>query len=334
MVARTLGSHRKEGTTKMGDTSMEVAGIDTGKDWLDVAMDDAPEQPWRAANTPAQWDELAKKLTRLGVGRVGIEASGGYEAGVVQVLRHAGLQVQLCQPAQVRLFARLQLRRAKNDQLDAQLIAAFTAQHWTARPPADPRYQGFTGHLGYIEQIQQDIARLKTRLEHQTEPRLAKQIHADVKSLTKRRDAERARLEADLRRHPDIGERLDLVLSIDGIGLPTALALIVRMPELGHLSREQAAALAGLAPYDDKSGRRDGQRHIAGGRTPLRTAVYAAALPAAFRWNRALSSLYRRLIAKGKSHKLALIACARKLIIFANTVLQRGTPWTSKATQS
>lgn len=187
---------------------------------------------------------------------------------------------------------------------------------------------------GYIEQIQQDIARLKTRLEHQTEPRLAKQIHADVKSLTKRRDAERARLEADLRRHPDIGERLDLVLSIDGIGLPTALALIVRMPELGHLSREQAAALAGLAPYDDKSGRRDGQRHIAGGRTPLRTAVYAAALPAAFRWNRALSSLYRRLIAKGKSHKLALIACARKLIIFANTVLQRGTPWTSKATQS
>jgi transposase len=99
------------------------------------------------------------------------------------------------------------------------------------------------------------------------------------------------------------------------------------MPEIGTISREQAAALAGLAPFDDDSGKHKGERHIAGGRDRLRRSLYAAALPASFRWNAALIALYRRLIARGKPHKLALVACARKLIIFANTVVQRGTPW-------
>jgi transposase len=102
------------------------------------------------------------------------------------------------------------------------------------------------------------------------------------------------------------------------------------MPELGRVSRQQAAALAGLAPYDDDSGKHKGQRHIAGGRRRLRRSLFAAALPAAFRWNKALIELYARLIARGKAHNAALIACARKLLIYANTVIQRGTPWTEK----
>jgi len=104
------------------------------------------------------------------------------------------------------------------------------------------------------------------------------------------------------------------------------------MPELGTLTREEAAALAGLAPFPDDSGNRHGLRRIAGGRSRVRRSLYAAALPAAFRWNLALVALYRRLIAKGKPHKLALVACARKLLIFANVVLQRGTPWTAATT--
>lgn len=103
------------------------------------------------------------------------------------------------------------------------------------------------------------------------------------------------------------------------------------MPELGQISREEAAALAGLAPFDDDSGQHRGQRHIAGDRGRLRRSLFAAALPAAFRWNAALIALYSRLIARGKAHNSALIACARKLLIYANTVVQRGTPWTEKA---
>ena len=102
------------------------------------------------------------------------------------------------------------------------------------------------------------------------------------------------------------------------------------MPEIGRLTREQAAALAGLAPYDDDSGDRVGTRHIAGGRERLRKAIYTAAFAAAFHWNDQLKALYKRLTAAGKPHKAALIACARKLLIYANTVVQRGTPWLAK----
>jgi transposase len=133
-----------------------------------------------------------------------------------------------------------------------------------------------------------------------------------------------------LRAHEDLGRRLDLVLSIPGLGERTAIALIVRMPELGRVSREEAAALAGLAPYDDDSGKHKGQRHIAGGRGRLRRSLFAATLPAAFRWNKALIELYTRLTARGKAHNAALIACARKLLIYANTVVRRGTPWVER----
>ena len=128
----------------------------------------------------------------------------------------------------------------------------------------------------------------------------------------------------------DLARRLDLVLSVPGIGERTALAIVVRMPEIGRISREEAAALAGLAPFDDDSGTHKGQRHIAGGRGRLRRSLYAAALPAAFRWNKALIASTPASSARGKAHNAALIACARKLLIYANTVVQRGTPWVER----
>jgi len=117
------------------------------------------------------------------------------------------------------------------------------------------------------------------------------------------------------------------VLSVPGIGQRTALAILIRLPELGALSREQAAALAGLAPFDSDSGAHRGQR----GRARLRRSLYAAALPAAFRWNPTLIALYRRLKQRGKPHKAALVACASKLLIYANTVVARGTPWLTQS---
>lgn len=317
----------------MQDRNKGVAGIDTGKDWLDIAIVGGPEQ-FRVGNGSAGWQQAGAHLLSAGVGQVGIEASGGYERGVVAALRAEGLEVVLCQPVQVRLFARLQLQHAKTDRLDAALIAAFTARHGAARPAPDPRRDQWAGHLGYIEQLTQDIARLKTRLEQQHEPRLRQHLTDDIKTLSRRREAERQNLAAQLRADAELARRLDLLLSIPGIGLPTALALMVHMPELGRLSRQQATALAGLAPFARDSGRHNGAPHIAGGRAQLRTALYAAALPAAFRWNPAIVSLYRRLTANGKPHKLALVACARKLLIFANKVIERATPWLTSQAKS
>jgi transposase len=319
----------------MTELNTAVAGIDTGKATLDIAVHGAPES-WQVPNTADGWRQLAERLAGHGVGHVGIEASGGYERGVIAHLRAAGVRVSLHQPAQIKAFARMQLRRAKNDRLDARLIAAFTALLDGERPAPDPRLQdprlqAFADHLTFIEQAEQDMVRATTRLEHQAEPRLRRLIAGDLARARQRRARELARLVSALRAQHDLARRLDLVLSIPGIGLRTAVALVVGMPELGTLTREQAAALAGLAPFDRDSGKKKGERHIAGGRARVRTALYAAALPAAYRWNRALVALRERLTARGKSHKQAMIACARKLLIFANTVLARATPWNHSA---
>jgi transposase len=313
----------------MQDIITLTAGIDTSKATLDVAVYGQTER-WQVANALQSWRRLAAELAKVGVARVGIEATGGYERGVVGYLRAAGFTVLVLQPIQVRAFARVHLRRAKNDALDAMLIAACAV---TIDPPSiepDDRLTELAGQLTFVEQIEEDIARLKVRLEHIDEPRLRRLVLTDIARLKARRTTELLRIARQLRLHEDLARRLDLVLSVPGIGERTALAIIVRMPELGRIDREKAAALAGLAPFDDDSGKHQGERHIGGGRARLRRSLFAAALPAAFRWNKALIALYTRLMAKGKAHNAALVACARKLLIYANTVVQRGTPWVEK----
>ena len=314
----------------MTQTITTTAGIDTSKAKLDIAVHGRTER-WQVANALPGWRTLAASLAKAGVTRVGIEATGGYERGVVQHLRAAGFIVLVLQPIQVKAFGRVHLRRAKNDALDAELIAACTAAIDQPRIAPDPRLAELAENLTFLEQLEEDIARFKTRLEHIDEPSLQRLVNSDIIRLKARKAAQIRNIAKRLRAHSDLARRLDLVLSIPGIGERTALALIIRMPELGLISREEAAALAGLAPFDDDSGKHRGQRHIAGGRGRLRRSLFAAALPAAFRWNKALIALYARLVAAGKAHKSALIACARKLLIYANTVVQRGTPWTQKA---
>jgi transposase len=314
----------------MTQNSITTAGIDTSKAKLDVAVHSRTER-WQVANALPGWRVLAANLAKAGVTRVGIEATGGYEGGVVKHLRAAGFTVLVLQPIQVKAFGRVHLRRAKNDALDAELIAACTAAIDQPRITPDPRLAELAQYLTFLEQLEEDIARFKTRLEHIDEPGLRRLVNSDIVRLKARKAAQIRDIAKRLRAYSDLASRLDLVLSIPGIGERTALALIIRMPELGRVSREEAAALAGLAPFDDDSGKHKGQRHIAGGRSRLRRSLFAAALPAAYRWNKALITLYARLKARGKAHNSALIACARKLLIYANTVVQRGTPWTEKA---
>ena len=325
-----LGSLHKAGSRKMTQTNMTTAGIDTSKAKLDIAVHGRTER-WQVANGLPGWRALTAKLVKVGATRVGIEATGGYERGVVEYLRAAGLDVLVLQPTQVKAFGRVHLRRAKNDVLDAVLIAACAAALDPPKIAPDPRLAELAENLTFLEQIEEDIRRFKTRLEHIDEPRLRRMVLGDIARLKARRATQIRDIARLLRCHHDLAVRLDLVLSIPGIGERTALALLIRMPELGRVSREEAAALAGLAPFDNDSGQYKGQRRIAGGRARLRRSLFAAALPAAFRWNKALMALYARLTAAGKVHNAALVACARKLLIYANTVVQRGTPWTEKA---
>ncbi len=277
----------------MTKTSTVVAGIDTAKDKLDVAIH-GQSTHWRVENNLKGWGQLRSELAKAEVGRVGIEATGGYERGVVRHLREAGFTVLVLQPIQVNAFAKVQLRRAKNDPLDAVLIAACTAVIEKPRIEPDQRLADLADHLTFVEQTEEDIARCKVRLEHIHDPQLRRTVVADIARLKARRLTQIRFIAKQLRAHPDLAVRLDLVRSIPGIGERTALAIIIRMPELGRISREEAAALAGLAPFDDDSGKHKGQRHIAGGRKRLRRSLVAASLPAAFRWNEALDQPLRQ----------------------------------------
>ncbi|RXG83755.1 IS110 family transposase, partial [Bradyrhizobium zhanjiangense] len=300
----------------MAQTSTTTAGIDTSKAKLDIVVH-GRDEGWEVANDLPGWRKLVQLLTKAGVKRVGIEATGGYERGVVEHLRAAGVIVLVLQPIQVKAFGRSRLRRAKNDTLDAALIAACAASLEEVRSAPDPRLAELAEQLTFLEQIEDDIKRFKTRLEHLDKPGLRRIVLDDIARLKARRLSQIRHIAKQLRAHHDLAVRLDLVMSIPGIGERTALALLVRMPELGRVSREEVAALAGLAPFDNDSGQYKGQRRIAGGRARLRRSLFAAALPAAFRWNKAVMALYARLTAAGKAHNAALIACARKLLIYA-----------------
>lgn len=311
----------------------KCAGIDTGKRKLDVALDGEAGQ-LQVANAVEGHSKLTAWLRRHEVGRIGIEASGGYEQAVVAKLRHDGFQVVVFQPAQVRAYAKFHLQRAKNDKLDAALIAGCTAEAKKIHAPPDPRLVAMAEYQTLIDQITDEIARCKNYRESSRETQVRQFWEDEIKRFRGLFRQQLKQLLAAIRRHPDLSERLDLIASVDGIALRTAAAILVRLPEIGRLSREQVAALAGLAPYDDDSGEHVGIRHIEGGRERLRNSLYAAALAASFRWNPQLIALYGRLRAAGKEHKVALVACTRKLLIFANAVVARGTPWQSSTQPS
>jgi len=327
MVAGTFGSLHKEGSMKMTQPTIISAGVDTSKDKLDVAIR-GRANGLKVANNAAGWQQLAAWLQQSGVEKIGIEATGGYERGAMRHLQSAGFNVVLLQPLAVKAFAQMRLRRAKSDKLDAVLIADFTHTMDAAnKMPPDPRFDGLGELLTYIEQIEEDMACFKTRLEHLRDVRLQQNVKDEIKRFNKLRLVEIRRLRAQIFEHEDLKARYNLVLSIPAIGIRTALSLIVRMPELGLVSREEAASLAGVAPFVHQSGKYQGQTHIGGGRKRLRRSLYMAAFTGAFNWNPELQALYKRLTARGKDHKCATIACARKLLIYANTVLARGTPW-------
>jgi transposase len=322
-----LGSLHKAGSTKMKHSSTNpiIAGVDVGKYRLDVAVRGGAAVTLE--NQPQGHEQLIAFLRRQGVHTVGLEASGGYERAVAAALRRAGFTVAVLQPRQVRAYARLRLTRAKTDRLDAGLIAACTATLDPAGAIPDERLAVLAEALTFIEQIEEDLARAKTRREHVRDERLKALFAEEITRLRTRRRAELARLVDAVKREADLAARLALLESIPGLGERTALALVVRLPELGHLSREAVASLVGLAPFNDDSGRHAGERHIAGGRDRVRKSLYACAQAAALRWNKELMAFYARLRAEGKAHKVAMVACARKLVIYANAVLARAAPW-------
>ena len=142
-----------------------------------------------------------------------------------------------------------------------------------------------------------------------------------VTFLRKQADQIETLMAEKISRSPNLAAKVQRLQQVQGIGVLSATALVALMPELGTLSAPQASALAGVAPFNRDSGQYRGQRHIAGGRSQVRSVLYMAALVAS-QHNPVLKALYLRLLANGKAKKLALTVLMRKLIILANLLLK------------
>ncbi|MBP2292470.1 IS110 family transposase [Azospirillum rugosum] len=310
--------------------SAVFVGIDCGKDCLDVALYPTG-QCRRVDNTEAGRRALITWLSGHAVALVGIEASGGYERAVRDALEAATIAVAVLDPARVRHFAKAKGERAKTDRLDAALIAEFTARFLPPATPADREREQLAGLLGMRRLLVDKRADLRKSLG-----RLAEDLQALAAPALEALDEAVERVEAELARRTRaaaaLAKTVKALRSAPGVGALTALTVAVRMPELGRLSGAQAAALLGVAPYPDDSGRRHGPRRIAGGRGDVRQALYMAALGAATRARTGvLAEFYAQLIKRGKPPKVALTACMRKLIVRLNAMLATGQEWVEKA---
>jgi len=308
------------------EVSTKVAGIDVSKSKLDVAKHGASEAV-RFANNAEGFEQLGSWLAAEGIERVGLEATGGYERAVVSWLHAHGYEVVVHQPLEVRLFARLKRRRAKNDRIDAIMIAAATAQVDTVKAAADPLLVELAERMTAYEQASDQLARLQHFLEHVTLADLKASYLEQIQHAKAWKHQMLVAVVTRIKSRADLQRRYALLMSLPGVGPVVAAGLVVRMPELGNLSPAQAASLLGVAPFDHDSGVFKGHRRITGGRARPRRLVYMSAL-AASRHDPGFSAFAKRLKAAGKKPKVVLVAVMRKIIQAANLVLSRGTPWT------
>jgi transposase len=303
-----------------------LVGIDVAKDKIDAAIRSGQEASF--ANCPEGHDALVSWLREHGVGKAVMEASGGYERSWARLLRKAGLEVVIVDPKRVRHFARSAGRLAKNDAIDARMIAWFgevfdDLQSQAGDADREELDRLVTTRLGIIG--------LKDQIDNWNEHEQPKAVQKVLQALSKAIDAQLAKLQqliaARIDRTEAFAQRAKIVCSVPGLAGVAASGVIAFFPELGRIDRQAAGALLGAAPFDDDSGKRHGERHIRGGRRKLRTLLFMPVLGAATRHNPVLKAHYQQLIARGKKPKVALIACMRKLIGILNTMLARGEKW-------
>jgi transposase len=300
-------------------------GIDVSKDRLDVVV--LPdEQCFSVVNNGAGWAELIERLRGFSLAAIGIEASGGYERGILRALLSAGFPVRLVNPFKLRQFAKASGILAKNDRLDARMIAKFVATMPTRPAQRNEAAERLAELLTARRQLSEEkvAAENASRLFEDTAlrrlyRRRISRMETDIVLLDKR-------LAEIVAANATLAQRYQLLISMPGVGPVLACTLIGLLPELGQMSRHQVAALVGVAPYDFDSGKLKGLRCIWGGRAPIRRVLYMAALIAS-RCNPAIKAFHDRLAATGKKSKVVIVAVMRKIITTLNAMLRDNVLW-------
>lgn len=301
-------------------------GIDVSKDRLDVHVRPS-EEAFVVSRDGKGLEALIDRLRSVAPRLIAIEATGGFETIAAAALTGAALPLVIVNPAQVRHFAQAVGKRAKTDPIDAEVIARFAeAVKPEVRPVPDEQARLLGELVARRRQIIEMTTAERQREQHTTIVRVRRSILRHVRMLEK----ELVEIDKDIgtlvRASSAWRDKEDLLVSFPGIGNTLARTLIAEMPELGSLSRREVASLAGVAPFTRRSGRWKGKSMISGGRAPVRTALYMAAL-SAISWNPPLKRFYQRLLSVGKPKMVALIAVARKILIILNAMLRDQKQW-------
>lgn len=298
-------------------------GIDVSKARLDVAI--RPHNSVFSVNNDENGiSELIERIAGLAPERIVLEATGGLETPVVITLAERGLKVVVANARQVRDFAKATGRLAKTDRIDAEILAQFAQ---VIRPPVrafpDSSARVLDALLTRRRQLVEMITAETNRLCTCHDQSVRQDIQAHLTYLKGcRDDLDKALLEA-VKVRPDWNQKTKLLKSVPGVGPVLSVTLLADLPELGHLSSKQIAALVGVAPINRDSGKMKGYRGTWGGRSSIRSALYMAALVAT-RCNPVIRDFYQRLLVRGKKKKVALVACMRKLLVILNAMLRTG----------
>ena len=296
----------------------DVIGVDIAKDWIDVFFLSAR----RAERVPMATAELRAFAARARGALVVFEASGGYEHPLAEALDAADVTYTRVNPRQAREFARATGRLAKTDRVDARVLAEMgRALALRPTPPADPGRARLAGLMGRRDDLGAMLRAEMARLRQARDASVRRDIGSMIALLRRRIGKLEAEIAAVIGADEALSDRSRLLRTMPGVGPLLAASLLARLPELGRLDRRAIASLAGLAPHACDSGRFRGKRRIWGGRAEVRRTLYLAGFIAS-RYDPALSAFRRKLQEAGKPVKLAIVACARKLLTVLNAMLR------------
>jgi len=300
-------------------------GIDVAQATLEIAVRPTGDS-WQVANDEVAFGALVDRLRELAPTLIVLEATGGIQLPVVGALAAAGLPVVAMNPRQVRDFAKATGKLAKTDRIDAQVLAHFAD---AVRPEVRPLPDAATRELAILVARRRQLLEMRVAEQNRSRgvpPRIRAQIREHITWLNRclaELDRELGQL---VRSSPVWRERVDLLRSTPGVGPVLSATMLADLPELGSLSHKQIAALVGLAPLNQDSGKKRGKRVVWGGRASIRGALYMATLVAT-RHNPMIRAFYQRLLATHKPKKLALTACMHKLLTILNAMVRSQTRW-------
>jgi len=306
-------------------------GIDVSKSKLDVCLLPS-KQTFTFENTAAGVKQLVDLLHRQRqVVRCLLEATGRYERRCAADLMDGGFAVAVVNPRQARDFARSMGKLAKTDAIDARTLAEFAMlPHVRPSEKTPENRQILEDLLARRRQVMQMLIAEKTRLDGLVHKLAVASIKKVVRLLEQQREDMDREIAKLIESDDNWRSKRDLISSVPGVGTATANQLVIDLPELGQLNRQQIAALVGVAPLNHDSGYMRGKRAIFGGRVAVRTGMYMATL-AAMRCNPIIKRFAERLTAASKAFKVVATACMRKLLTILNVMLKNNQPWRTPA---